>query len=411
MKITAITVLSILLGFVSSGIADATSPPRLFLYEGEDLLAVRSRVEAGDPVLKPAMDKLINEAEAALGKGPFSVMDKAITPPSGDKHDYMSVGPYWWPNPDTKDGLPYVRRDGEVNPERHHYDNVGQSAMVNATATLGLAYFMSGDERYAAHAAKLLRVWYLDEATRMNPHLKYGQAVPGRTEGRGIGIIDTTGLINVIETAGMLAASPAWTAADREGLIQWFSEYLDWLLTHPYGKAERGERNNHGTWYDAQAVSFALFCGREDIAREILDDVPKTRIDKHFMPDGSQPHELARTRSYPYSVMNLRGFFHLAAFAEKLGIDLWNYQSEDGRSIRKGLDWIVEHAFGSGEWEHRNMAPIAPGPVLPLLHRAALAYKDTAYEKKLEELAEDDWMADRHHLLYPALDTETTAKE
>lgn len=411
MKVTTITLLTVFLALASPGIADETSAPRLFLYDGETLLALRTRVGAGDPVLKPAMDKLVNEAESALDEGPFSVMDKTTTPPSGDKHDYMSVGPYWWPNPDTEDGLPYVRRDGEVNPERHQYDNVFQAALVNATTTLGLAYFLTGDERYATHAAKLLRVWYLDEATRMNPHLKYGQAVPGRTEGRGIGIIDTTGLINVIETAGMLEASAAWTPADQEGLKEWFSGYLDWLLTHPHGKAERGERNNHGTWYDVQVVSFALFCGRDDIAREILDDVPKTRIDKHFMPDGSQPHELARTRSYPYSVMNLRGFFHLAAFAEKLGIDLWNYQSEDGRSIRKGLDWIVEHAFGSGEWEHRNMAPITPGPVLPLLHRAALAYKDTAYGKKLGELAGDDWMADRRHLLYPAPGSGTTAKE
>lgn len=386
------------------GAAEApdTGEPRVFLSDAARLVEVRGRVAADDPALKPAMDALLADAEDALAAGPFTVTDKPMAPPSGDRHDYMSVGPYWWPNPDKDDGLPYARRDGETNPERHGYDNADQSRMAGAVRTLSLAWFLTGEERYAAHAAKLLRVWYLDEATRMNPHLEFGQAIPGRVTGRGIGIIDTAHLVHLVDAVGLLRASAAWTEADQRGLEQWFSDYLDWMLTHPYGKDERRTRNNHGTWYDVQAVCYALFAGRDELAREILESVPENRIAKHFEPDGRQPHELARTKSFGYATMNLRGFLHLAALGERFGLDLWRFETEDGRGLRRGLDWILEHAFGEGTWAYQNLSPITPANMLPLLRMAATAYAEPAYEARLQELAGDAWPADRTNLLYPA---------
>lgn len=44
-------------------------------------------------------------------------MDKTLVAASGNKHDYYSFPPYWWPNPDTQDGLPYIRKDGQTNPD------------------------------------------------------------------------------------------------------------------------------------------------------------------------------------------------------------------------------------------------------------------------------------------------------
>jgi hypothetical protein len=377
-----------------------TAAPRVFLCDAERLMDVRARAAAGDPALKPAMDRLLADAEKALQEGPFTVTDKAMDPPSGDKHDYISVGPYWWPNPDTDDGLPYVRRDGETNPERHDYDNVAQSNMAGAVRTLGLAYFLTGQERYAGYAAMLLRVWYLDPPTRMNPNLNFGQAIPGRVEGRGVGIIDTAHLPMVLDAVGMLQSSEAWTETDQQGLQQWFSDYLDWMLTHRYGKDERKARNNHGTWYDVQAISYAFFADRTELAREILESVPNDRIASHFEPDGNQPHELSRTKSYGYSTMNLTGFFHLAALGRQFDMDLWHFETSDGRGVRRGLDWIIEHAFGDGDWEYQNLTPIKPGGILPLLRMAAIAYDEPGYEKKLQELAGDDWPSDRTNLLW-----------
>jgi hypothetical protein len=162
---------------------------------------------------------LLREAEKALSEGPFSVMDKQRTAPSGDKHDFVSLAPYWWPDPARPDGLPYIRRDGEVNPEsRRDTDDVPFSRMAGAVSTLAAAYRETKDERFASRAALLLRVWFLDPATRMNPNLDYGQGVPGRNTGRGEGIIATRRLVKVVDAARALAASPAWAARDADGL-------------------------------------------------------------------------------------------------------------------------------------------------------------------------------------------------
>ena len=375
--------------------------PRVFLIDAKALAQTRLRVADDDKDLAPAVAKLRDEADRALAADPFSVMEKMTVPPSGDKHDYMSVGPYWWPDPDKPDGKPYIRRDGQVNPERHQFDNALMSEMGAAVDTLALAYYLTGHEPYAQHAAKLLRAWFLDEATRMNPHLEYGQAIPGRCDGRGIGIIDTTRLVRLVDAVGMLAGSPAWTATDQEVLEAWFGEYLRWMLQSKYGRDESRTRNNHGTWYDVQVASFALFARRDDVAQKVLGEVPARRIATQIEPDGSQPHELARTRSFDYSTMNLRGMFELAALGRCVGVDLWNFQTDDGRGVRKALDWLIPYAAGEKAWQHKQITELRPGRLFPLLRAAAVAYREPRYERLIAELPDLDRAGDRVNLLAP----------
>jgi len=382
--------------------ASAADPPRVFLIDPEGLVATRGRVAAGDAALTPAVERLRKEAAAALGAGPFSVVEKDMVPPSGDKHDYMSIGPYWWPDPDKPDGLPYIRRDGEVNPERHEGDNTRLRGLTRAVETLGLAYYLFEHEPYAEHAAKLLRTFFLDPQTRMNPHLQFGQAIPGRVTGRGIGLIDTVALTGLVDAVGMLEGSAAWTEDDQEGLVAWFGEYLEWMLTSDHGRAERRYFNNHGTWYDVQVGSFALFVGREDLVRTTLTDWSKGRIASQIEPGGAQQHELRRTLSFNYSVMNLRGFMHLATLGEQVGVDLWNYRTEDGRSIRAALDFLVPYARGEREWKHRQIRPISYQTLIPHLRRAAVAYGEPAYAELAARLDDDSTAAGRFQLLYPS---------
>lgn len=374
--------------------------PRLLLWSAAALENARTSAAA-----EPARTRLRQEAEAALETGPFSVMDKPLTPPSGDKHDYMSFAPYWWPNPDTRDGLPYIRRDGEVNPERDLLDNTAFGRMCAAVETLALAGFVTGNALYAERAAHLLRVWFLVPATRMNPHLEYGQAIRGVTDGRGIGIIDTaTRFGALLDSLALLEDAGAWTEADKAALRTWLTTYLRWLLESEKGRDEARQHNNHGTWYDVHAASLARFVGDQAAAEVILRAVPQRRIATQIAPDGRQPHELARTRAFSYSVMNLRAFFDLATLGEPVGVGLGNYQTQDGRGIRAALDWLIPYATGAKPWEYPQISPFTPAPLLPLLHRAARAWPDGGYARVLETIPGGD-AADRSRLLYGATAT------
>ena len=375
--------------------------PRLFVIDPARLAQVRRRVAAGDETLEPAVRRLRGQANNALKAGPFSVMDKTAVPPSGDKHDYMSRGPYWWPDPTKPDGLPYMRRDGRVNRDSRSLDSVPLGRMASSVATLALAYYLTSHEPYAGHAAKLLRTWFLDDATRMSPHLKYGQGIPGRCTGRGIGIIDTTRLVSVVDAVGMLEGSEAWSDADQKALQEWFRRYLRWLLASGHGRAESRASNNHGTWYDVQVASYALFVGRPEVAKKALEGSARKRIAAHIEPDGRQPRELARTKAFSYSTMNLTGLFHLASLGDRAGVDLWHYQTRDGRCIRKALDWLIPFATGQKPWRHKQIRKLHPASLFPLLRRAATAYAEPRYEALIGKLQGADTRADRTNLLYP----------
>jgi hypothetical protein len=375
--------------------------PRVFTISPQRLAETRTRVQGNDKSLKPAVDRLRRDATKALTAGPFSVMKKSLTPPSGDKHDYLSLAPYSWPNPDTKDGLPYINRDGQVNPEsKVGTDSPALGQLSSSVQTLALAGYLIGDEAYAQHAAKLLRVWFLDPATRMNPHLNYGQGVRGRNDGRATGIIDTVSLVGVVDTAGLLESSPAWTAEDRQGMIAWCEAYLKWLRTSKLGQQESKATNNHGTWYDAQVASLALYVGQEEVARETLEASKHRRIDTQIEPDGSQPRELARTKSFGYSLYNLRALFTLASLGERVGVDLWHYRSQDGRGLLAALDFVAPYAEAEKKWPRPELHFERSG-LLPFLQRAATVYKDPRYKQLLELLPADEVAKSRSRLLHP----------
>jgi hypothetical protein len=275
--------------------------------------------------------------------------------------------------------------------------------VARAVATLGLAYYFTGNEPYAEHAALLTRTFFLDPATRMNPNLNYAQFIPGRSEGRGVGIIDTHSLPELLDGIGLIEGSPAWTVADRQGMQKWCSEYLQWLGESKNGKDEAAARNNHGTWYDVQSVSLALFLGKTPMAREILTGRSMNRLKTQIAADGSQPEELARTKSWDYSFFNLGAWLQLAALGERVGVDLWHSTTPDGRGIRAALDWLMPYVRGEKSWEAEQIAERKVTGLYAFFLRAAVAYPDGKFTEAAEKFAGTGGVTDRVHLLLPAV--------
>ena len=375
--------------------------PKVFLLDPTRLAAARAAINKGDKDIEPAWAKLQRDAEKALAERPFSIVNKAVTPPSGDKHDYMSQAPYFWPNPTTQNGLPYIRRDGERNPEINKItDHKSLDDLENSVETLALVYYFKGDEVYAAKAVQLLRAFFLDPATRMNPNLQYAQFIPGVNTGRGIGLIETRGLTRVIDAIGLLAGSKSLTAEDERGLKAWFGKFLQWMQESKNGREESAAKNNHGTFYDVQVVSFALFLGKTDLAKQTLETAKQKRIATQIEPDGRQPLELVRTKAWGYSNGNLDGLMQLATLGERVGVALWKFQTKDGRSIRKALDFLTPVALGEKKWQYQEIGGVKPESLFPLMRRAADVYRDKKYQMLVARIPAVD-QADRSRLLRP----------
>jgi hypothetical protein len=374
-----------------------TAPP----VHPPGLATAKQKLAAGDAALQPALDRLTRDADKALRAGPFTVTAKHRTPPSGDKHDYLSLAPYYWPNPNTKDGLPYVNRDGEVNPEsKQDTDSPALGSMASAVQTLCLAWYFTGKADYAAHAELLLRTWFLDAATRMNPNLNFAQGIPGRDTGRPTGIIDTHVLVGLWDAVNLLQGAAGWSDEDRNGLREWARHYLTWLRDSKNGRGEAKTTNNHGTWYDAQVCALALFTGQDHIARSVAEAAKEKRLAKQIEPDGKMPRELARTKSLGYTEFNLRALFELAAMGQRAGVDLWHFQTADGRSIRAALDFAAPHVDPAHPWPFRDLKPDPKG-LVPLLIEAQSVYGVDPYAKWLATVSAEDVAAQRARLFWP----------
>lgn len=334
---------------------DVGSEKDTFLfYDAEALQSNRDAIRRG--VKSPAYDKLIADADSLLGVEPKSVVMKDIMPPSGDKHDYMSQGPYWWPDPEKPDGLPYIRRDGETNPEIKNLTDAGFMSRMSANVNeLSHAYYFSGDERYAAKAVELMRVWYLNDDTRMNPNLNFGQRVPGICDGRGIGIIDTYRMVAVIEGLELLAGSSSLKKSDIEGLKDWFHQYRNWLLDSDNGKDENTQPNNHGSSYDAQVALYSMIAGDPQPGFKHMQDTTFYRFDQ-IDADGCQPREMARTKSWSYCISNLYYLAALAKLGERFGLDYWNYVNCNGVTFRSAVEYFFPVVAGEKEWPGRNIS-------------------------------------------------------
>jgi hypothetical protein len=386
--------------------AQNTQAPRVPAWRGEELMRVRERVRAGDPALIPAVQALRAAADQAVRAAPIAVTDKkTLLPPTNDPHDYFSLSPYWWPDSTKPNGLPYIRRDGVTNPEsKRDLDQPRVAALGDRTFTLALAYYLTGQEAYAAAAARQIRTWFLDPATRMNPHLRFAQLVRGNPNERGSGIIDTRWFIEVVNAVGMLQGSRHWAAQDEARLRAWFADYLKWLRTSPNGAHEQKAVNNHGSWFAAQAASYALFTGDTATAKSIIEGV-KARIGSQIKADGSQPEELKRTRSFHYELFNVEALSRLAEMGRHVGVDLWSFEAPQGGSLRRAIDRLAQYVPRPKDWPGEQISEIELPLALSVLRRGSFGARTAAAYAALADIDSPESDTDRSALLYPVYAT------
>jgi hypothetical protein len=334
------------------------------------------------------IDLLVDEY---MGLPTITVTEAFSERSAGTRNDFYSEGDYWWPDPENPEG-PYVRRDGVTNPDNfvaHRHAMVRMSRIVGAMTS---KWILTGDDQYAEEAMKHLKAWFVNDSTKMNPHMLYSQAIKGRYTGRGIGIIDGLHLVEAARSAQLLTNSSAVNQEDIETIKGWFSEFLNWIYTHEYGKAEMIHPNNHGTVWAVQASAYALLTENEEMI-----SFCKTRFKEHLLPsqmaeDGSFPLELDRTKPYGYSLFNLDAMSLLTQILTLAGDEnLWDFTLEDGRGLKKGLEFLYPYIKDKSAWPYEpdvlywNDWPVRQ----PALVLGGIAYSNSDYIDLWKELEPD----------------------
>lgn len=298
-------------------------------------------------------DEVIARADKVMMEKPVTITDFVCKRSAGGIHDFYSEGDYWWPDPANPSG-PYIQRDGMTNPDNFVDHRKAMIRLSRIVGTLASAYRVTGNEKYVKQAFVHLRAWFADAETMMNPSLLYSQAIKGRFTGRGIGIIDTIQLMEVAQ--GILVMQNA-KCIDKDLLAtikKWFADYLAWLTTHQYGRDEMNAKNNHGTCWVMQAASFARLTGNDEVL-----DLCRKRYKEILLPsqmgtDGSFPQEIKRTKPYGYSLFNLDAMTMVCLILSDWNNDLWNYQTPDGKSIRKGIEFLYPYVADKSKWPYNH---------------------------------------------------------
>ncbi len=296
-------------------------------------------------------ERILKAADAALALKPFSIADHRSALSEGGPNDFFSMSDYFWPDPSKPDGKPYIQLDGQSYPGNFNEHRLALMAMRDATAALAAAFQLTHDERYAAKAAELLRVFFVDPATRMNPALEYAQVMVGTSAPkRGIGLIDTLHLIEVPMAILALEGSASLTPELESGLKQWFKDYLTWLTTSPRGKDEGSRTNNHAVAYWLQVAAFNQLVGDETLHADCLRQFKYAFVLGQMAPDGSFPNELHRTKPYAYSIFQLDNLATLGLLLAKKEKDLWTFEGPEGRSMRKALEYLFPYLADKSKW-------------------------------------------------------------
>lgn len=355
-------------------------PPQIMAvhFDWHNVSWVKEQLRSNNPYYVQHYQTLLEQAQQALHFRADPVTNKTQLPASGDIHDYLSYAPYRWPNPATESGLPWIARDGVINPisQGRDTDFTRASEFFTVVETLAWTFYFSEQQKYADKLIELITIWYLQPETKVNPNINYGQAVPGVADGRKAGIQEWHRQSHVITALQILEAARVLPVKVKSGMHQWFSEYLNWLMTDNMAKSAGLTAQNHATLYSKQIIGLMIYLGRYAQAKREVEALKETRIAVQILPNGIQPKEIGRTRSVHYVVYNTWALTELLAMGRKLDIDLWQYQTVDGRSVKKAYEFILPYANAEKVWQHQEVSnggaeQIIQTELLPMLVKAS----------------------------------------
>jgi len=294
--------------------------------------------------------KILDDANWAIKQKPLTVTSESSPRSAGTKHDFYSEGDYWWPDSLKPDG-PYVQRDGLTNPDNFVAHRILMIRFSRIVGALASAYKITGDSKYISKAFEHINAWFVNPETRMNPSLLYAQAIKGKVTGRGIGIIDTIHLMEVAQAIRIMENHKSLNKTQLASVKNWFNEYIQWLTTHQYGKDEMEAKNNHGTCWVMQVASFATLTKNQPVIDFCKERYKSVLLPNQMAENGSFPLELKRTKPYGYSIFNLDAMVMICQILSDKQDDLWLYQTEDGKSIRKGIEYLYPFVSDKNKWK------------------------------------------------------------
>jgi hypothetical protein len=335
-------------------------------------------------------ERVLKKADKFMTESPVTITSASSPRSAGGLHDFFSEGDYWWPDPQNPEG-PYIQKDGMTNPDNFVAHRKAMVRLSIQSATLTAAYMITHETKYALKAIEHFKAWFVNDETKMNPHLLYAQAIKGKFTGRGTGLIDTIHLTEVARSILILGNAGLIDPADLALMKKWFSDYLQWLMTHQYGKDEMNAKNNHGSCWVMQASAFAQLAGDERIMELCRRRFKEVLLPNQMAADGSFPLELARTKPYGYSIFNLD---ILAAVCQILSNDfdnLWEFTLPDGRNMKKGIEFLFPFIADKSKWNKKpDVMYFEFYPVRqPSLLFGGLAYKEEKFIKLWKTLNPD----------------------
>ena len=339
--------------------------------------------------------RVLTAVDAYLKQEPLTIVASLCERSAGGLHDFYSEGDYWWPDPEHPHG-PYIRRDGMSNPENFQDHRRALVRFGIQVPALTSAYVITGDLKYAQHAARHLRAWFIDPKTRMNPNLNYAQAISGLVTGRGVGIIDTIHLVEVALAFNHLQAAQVLTRQEQDLIRQWFADYLQWLTTHEYGLDEMNRLNNHGTCWILQVAAFSTVTGNDSLQTFCRNRFEQVLLPYQLAADGSFPKELERTKPYGYALFNLDVMAGVLQLLSTTQENLWEFKVANGAGYLKAMEYMAPYIADKGSW------PLDPDVMYweewPVRH-PSLYFAGTAYNRP-------EWIR-----LWEGLDPDPTVEE